>query len=56
VRIAYDGGDATAIPQSEPSAGGLPQATWWREAPPLVWVHMPAMPIERAVAVTIRHR
>jgi alpha-glucosidase (family GH31 glycosyl hydrolase) len=53
VAVAFDGGPPTSLPQVDSAATRGTAVCWWREAPSLVWVSLPAMPIERAVAVTV---
>jgi alpha-glucosidase (family GH31 glycosyl hydrolase) len=54
VAVAFDGGPPDPVPRVDPAAGaGSGTPGWWREAPSLVWVRLPAVPIERAVAVTL---
>jgi hypothetical protein len=56
VHVAYDGQPPSPLAQVDqaggPSGAG---ARWWREAPSLVWVHVPAVPIHQAATATIHH-
>jgi hypothetical protein len=53
VRVALDGGEGSAIPQADGSAGGA--SCWWREGSSLVWVRVPQVPVEQTVSVTVLH-